>query len=225
MKKSSFLAIVAMVAVFTSCDKKAKEIEQVLDNPAYTSVTVEGSGKYGIIDSKTKAEILPQMFDAIDYLESGYFLTHDSIGLLLYDTAGTALIPAQNSITEKDGYFELISGDLKGFYFPEEKSVVTGNYEQLTLDGAGNICFLQNGKYGVLNKKGETVIPCEYNVILWDGKNYNVAKNKNDKRPYVNAKTGKCNWARAAASVLDKDGKVIKKLPSWQAKKIFEAKK
>ena len=180
MKKFYLVALAAIVTMLASCDKKPKVIEEVLANPDYTSVTVEGSGKYGIINSATKAEVLPQMFNNIDYLDSGYFLTQDSVGYMLFNSAGLALIPSQDEIIARDGYFELSAGDIKGYYFLEEGSTVTGSYEQLELDPAGNIIFLQNGKYGILNRKGETVIPGEYDQILWDGQNYNVVKNKNE---------------------------------------------
>lgn len=225
MKKFYFLAIAAAVTMFSSCSKTPKVIEEPLANPDYTSVTVEGSGKYGVINSTTKKEVLPQIFDHIDYLDNGYFLTSDSVGFLLFNTNGNALIPAQDKITTGDGYFELSAGNVKGFYFTEEKSTVTGEYEQISLDPAGNVLFLKNGKYGVLNRKGETIIPGEYNQILWDGKNYNVVKNKNDKRPYFNEKTKKYNWNLAEAAALDQTGKRVKKLTAKQAKKVFEAKK
>ena len=50
-------------------------------------------------------------------------------------------------------------------------------------------------------------------------------KNKNDKRPYFDAKTKRFNWYLAEAAVFDADGKLVKKLTAPQAKKIFEAKK
>ena len=99
MKKFYFLAIAAAVTMFSSCSKTPKVIEEPLANPDYTSVTVEGSGKYGVINSTTKKEVLPQIFDHIDYLDNGYFLTNDSVGFLLFNTNGNALIPAQDKIT------------------------------------------------------------------------------------------------------------------------------
>ncbi len=85
--------------------------------------------------------------------------------------------------------------------------------------------FFAKGLYGVLNPEGETIIPGEYNQLIWDGKNYNAIKDKNPKRPYFDEKTKKINWTRAEAFTFDKDGKQLKKLTTAQAKKIFEAKK
>ena len=143
----------------------------------------------------------------------------------LFDKDGKCVIPAQEQISAKEGYFEFTKGDTKGFYFIKEKSTVSGVYNKFEIDAAGNISFVKDGKYGVLNKKGEIVIPGEYELILWDGKNYNAAKNKNDKRPYFDAKTKRFNWYLAEAAVFDADGKLVKKLTAPQAKKIFEAKK
>lgn len=185
---------------------------------------MEGSGKYGVKDVVSGKEILPQSFDNIGYYYSGFFTAKDNTGVQLFDKDGKCVIPAQEQISAKEGYFEFTKGDTKGFYFIKEKSTVSGVYNKFEIDAAGNISFVKDGKYGVLNKKGEIVIPGEYELILWDGKNYNAAKNKNDKRPYFDARTKRFNWYLAEAAVFDADGKLVKKLTAPQAKKIFEAK-
>lgn len=223
MKKFYFLALAALVLSLASCGPKV--IEKKFEKTNFATVTVEGSGKYGVKDVVSGQEILPKSFDNIGYYYSGFFTAKDNTGVQLFDEAGKCVIPAQEQISAKEGYFEFTKGDTKGFYFIKEKSTVSGVYNKFEIDAAGNISFVKDGKYGVLNKRGEIVIPGEYELILWDGKNYNAAKNKNDKRPYFDAKTKRFNWYLAEAAVFDADGKLVKKLTAPQAKKIFEAKK
>lgn len=218
MKKFYFLALAALVLSLAACGPKV--IEKKFEKTNFATVTVEGSGKYGVKDVVSGREILPQSFDNIGYYYSGFFTAKDNTGVQLFDKDGKCVIPAQEQISAKEGYFEFTKGDTKGFYFIKEKSTVSGVYNKFEIDAAGNISFVKDGKYGVLNKKGEIVIPGEYELILWDGKNYNAAKNKNDKRPYFDARTKRFNWYLAEAAVFDADGKLVKKLTAPQAKKF-----
>lgn len=174
MKKFYFLALAALVLSLAACGPKV--IEKKFEKTNFATVTVEGSGKYGVKDVVSGREILPQSFDNIGYYYSGFFTAKDNTGVQLFDEAGKCVIPAQEQISAKEGYFEFTKGDTKGFYFIKEKSTVSGVYNKFEIDAAGNISFVKDGKYGVLNKKGEIVIPGEYELILWDGKNYNAAK-------------------------------------------------
>lgn len=229
MKKFYFLAVTALVFILTSCGPKV--IENKFPKSNFATFTTEGTGKYGAKNYLTGDILIPAEYSNIGYYYSGFFTAQDASGICLYDTLKNIVIPASIEINAHEGYFDFATaksskGDgSKGIYFIKEKTTVSGVYNKLELDPAGNVSFVLNGKYGVLNKKGETVIPCEYLLILWDGKNYNAAKNKNDKRPYFDAKTQRFNWYLAEAIVFDAQGKLVKKLTAPQAKKIFEAKK
>ena len=222
MKNFAFLAVLSAVVMFlSSCGPK--EVKQRFVDTNYATVTLEGTNCYGVINLINDQEIIPQRYSSINYYVSGYFLAEDSSGVQLFDTDGQLIIPSQDRIKNKGDYFEFQRGSKKGFYFIKTQTKISGDYETLEVDQAGNILVMQNGKAGILNRQGKVVIPGEYTYLIYDGINYNVAKNKNDKRPIV-GKNGKANWSLAEAYVFDKEGKQIKKLTSAQAKKIFEGK-
>ena len=222
MKNFAFLAVLSAVVMFlSSCGPK--EVKQRFVDTNYATVTLEGTNCYGVINLINDQEIIPQRYSSINYYVSGYFLAEDSSGVQLFDTDGQLIIPTQDRIKNKGDYFEFQRGSKKGFYFIKTQTKISGDYETLEVDQAGNILFMQDGKAGILNRQGKVVIPGEYSYLIYDGTHYNVAKNKNDKRPIV-GKNGKANWSLAEAYVFDKEGKQIKKLTSAQAKKIFEGK-
>ena len=222
MKNFAFLAVLSAVVMFlSSCGPK--EVKQRFVDTNYATVTLEGTNCYGVINLINDKEIIPQRYSSINYYVSGYFLAEDSSGVQLFDTDGQLIIPSQDQIKNKGDYFEFQRGSKKGFYFIKTQTKISGDYETLEVDQAGNILFMQDGKAGILNRQGKVVIPGEYSYLIYDGTHYNVAKNKNDKRPIV-GKNGKANWSLAEAYVFDKEGKQIKKLTSAQAKKIFEGK-
>ena len=222
MKNFAFLAVLSAVVMFlSSCGPK--EVKQRFVDTNYATVTLEGTNCYGVVNLINDQEIIPQRYSSINYYVSGYFLAEDSSGVQLFDTDGQLIIPTQDRIKNKGDYFEFQRGSKKGFYFIKTQTKISGEYETLEVDQAGNILFMQNGKAGILNRQGKVVIPGEYPYLIYDGSHYNVAKNKNDKRPIV-GKNGKANWSLAEAYVFDKEGKQIKKLTSAQAKKIFEGK-
>lgn len=222
MKNFAFLAVLSAVVMFlSSCGPK--EVKQRFVDTNYATVTLEGTNCYGVINLINDKEIIPQRYSSINYYVSGYFLAEDSSGVQLFDTDGQLIIPSQDQIKNKGDYFEFQRGSKKGFYFIKTQTKISGDYETLEVDQAGNILFMQDGKAGILNRQGKVVIPGEYSYLIYDGTHYNVAKNKNDKRPIV-GKNGKANWSLAEAYVFDKEGKQIRKLTSAQAKKIFEGK-
>lgn len=222
MKNFAFLAVLSAVVMFlSSCGPK--EVKQRFVDTNYATVTLEGTNCYGVVNLINDQEIIPQRYSSINYYVSGYFLAEDSSGVQLFDTDGQLIIPSQDRIKNKGDYFEFQRGSKKGFYFIKTQTKISGDYETLEVDQAGNILFMQDGKAGILNRQGKVVIPGEYSYLIYDGTHYNVAKNKNDKRPIV-GKNGKANWSLAEAYVFDKEGKQIKKLTSVQAKKIFEGK-
>ena len=146
MKKFYFLALAALVLSLASCGPKV--IEKKFEKTNFATVTVEGSGKYGVKDVVSGREILPQSFDNIGYYYSGFFTAKDNTGVQLFDKDGKCVIPAQEQISAKEGYFEFTKGDTKGFYFIKEKSTVSGVYNKFEIDAAGNISFVKDGKYG-----------------------------------------------------------------------------
>ena len=222
MKNFAFLAVLSAVVMFlSSCGPK--EVKQRFVDTNYATVTLEGTNCYGVVNLINDQEIIPQRYSSINYYVSGYFLAEDSSGVQLFDTDGQLIIPTQDRIKNKGDYFEFQRGSKKGFYFIKTQTKISGDYETLEVDQAGNILFMQDGKAGILNRQGKVVIPGEYSYLIYDGTHYNVAKNKNDKRPIV-GKNGKANWSLAEAYVFDKEGKQIKKLTAAQAKKIFEGK-
>lgn len=222
MKNFAFLAVFTAAVLFLSCCGP-KEVKQRFVDTNYATVTLEGTNCYGVVNLINDQEIIPQRYSSINYYVSGYFLAEDSSGVQLFDTDGQLIIPSQDRIKNKGDYFEFQRGSKKGFYFIKTQTKISGDYETLEVDQAGNILFMQDGKAGILNQQGKVVIAGEYTYLIYDGINYNVAKNKTDKHPIV-GKNGKANWSLAEAYVFDKEGKQIKKLTSAQAKKIFEGK-
>lgn len=231
MKKFYFLALAALVLSLAACGPKV--IEKKFEKTNFATVTVEGSGKYGVKDVVSGREILPQSFDNIGYYYSGFFTAKDNTGVQLFDEAGKCVISAQEQISAKDGYFEFSTAKTskgsgtKGIYLIKTGKTISGVFDTMEVDKAGNVVITATvgGEklYGAYSPQSELIIPLEYPYFIFDGENYNVAKNKNPKFPMVDKK-GKINWRQAEALVLDKEGKQVKKLTAAQAKKIFEAK-
>lgn len=224
MKKFYFLALSALL-LCSACGPDKKLMQAQFENSNYAKVRIEGSDKYGVKDVTTGQEILPQNYEAIDYYATGYFMVRDSSGVQLFDESGANIIPAQEQINAKTGHFEFSNEKVKGLYFINSNFTISGEYDKLCVDAAGNVLFTKDGLSGIMNTKGETLIPGEYKLLIWDGKNYNAAKDKDTKKPYFDEKTQTFNWSRAEASTFDKGGKRLKKLSAAQAKKIFEVKK
>lgn len=230
MKKIYFFAVfTAMIAVLTACGPSVQK--RAFDKTPYGTITVEGSGKIGAINLETGAEILPQIYSNIGYYYSGYFVAQNAEGTALFDTDGKQVIAAVDQIAAKDDYFtfskESAKGKHIGIYFTKTGKTVSGAYKALEVDKAGNVTATTTvgteTLYGVINTSNEVIIPLEYRFLTYDGENYNVAKDKNAKKPMIDAK-GQPNWNLADAKVLGKDGKQVKKLTAAQAKKIFTAK-
>ena len=229
MKKiMCFAAFAVLVVCFSACGPK--KITHQFNKTNFATVTVEGSGKYGAINSITGDEILPQKFTAIGYYYSGFFSAQDAFGVSLYDTLKNQVIPPQNQITAKNGYFEFsTSKDVgtKGIYFIKTGQTIAGAFDTMEVDKAGNVVITATvegeKRYGVYSPDSKLIIPLVYPYFAFDGEKYFVAKNKNPKLPMVDKK-GKINWRQAEALILDKEGNLVKKLTAVQAKKIFEAK-
>ena len=56
-------------------------IEKKFEKTNFATVTVEGSGKYGVKDVVSGREILPQSFDNIGYYYSGFFTAKDNTAI------------------------------------------------------------------------------------------------------------------------------------------------
>lgn len=235
MKKFYFLAVSALVFILAACGPKV--IEKKFANTNFATFTTEGTGKYGAKNCLTGDILIPAEYSNIGYYYSGYFTAQDANGICLYDTLKNKVIPASNEINAHEGYFDFATDKSskgegsKGIYFIKEKTTVSGCYEALQIDEAGNVIATatvgETKVCGVLSPKNSIIIPCEYNLLILEADKYYAAKDKNPKRPFITNKDGKIsvNWVLAEASVFDKDGKLIKKLTAAQAKKIFEAKK
>lgn len=223
--------IPVLIVCLSACGPK--KITRQFDKTNFATVTIEGSGLYGAINSTTGEELLPQKFSAIGYYYSGYFSAQDDSGISLYDTLKNQVIPPKEQISAKDGYFEFSTAKTskgsgtKGIYLIKTGKTISGVFDTMEVDKAGNVVITATvgGEklYGAYSPQSELIIPLEYPYFIFDGENYNVAKNKNPKFPMVDKK-GKINWRQAEAFVLDKEGKQVKKLTAAQAKKIFEAK-
>lgn len=230
MKKIIFLAVLtAMTAVFTACGPSVKK--NPFPKTPYATISLEGSGKFGVINTQTGAEILPQIYSNIGYYSSGYFVATNASGIALFDTTGKEVIPAVSEISAKDDYFVFSKsdskGDNKGIYFIKTEQTISGVYKSLEVDSVGNVIANvtvgQDSLFGVFNTKNENLIPLEYRFLVFDGENYNAAKDKNVKRPMVDPK-GNINWRLADIMVFDKDGKAVKKPNIIKAKKVLSDK-
>lgn len=231
MKKFYFLALTALVLCLSACGPK--KVTRQFDKTNFATVTIEGSGLYGAVNCVTGEELLPQTFTAIGYYYSGFFTAQDASGISLYDTLKNQVIPPQEQITAQNGYFEFSAAKTskgpgsKGIYFIKSGKTIAGVFDTMEVDKAGNVVITASvegeKRYGVYSPDNKLIIPLVYPYFIFDGENYNVAKNKNPKLPMVDKK-GKINWRQAEALVLDKEGKQVKKLTAVQAKKIFEAK-
>ena len=231
MKKILFFAVLtALITTLAACGPK--KVTKQFAKTNFATVTIEGSGKYGAINCLTGEELIPQEYANIGYYYSGYFTAQNASGISLFDTLKNQILPPQEQITAKDGYFEFSTaktskGDgSKGIFFIKTGKIVSGGCDALEVDKAGNAVMIATvvGQkvFGVFSPENEVILPLEYLYLVYDGENYNAAKNKNEKNPIVD-KNGKANWALADATVFDKTGKQIKKLTKAQAKKIFEA--
>ena len=84
----------------------------------------------------------------------------------LFDKDGKCVIPAQEQISAKEGYFEFTKGDTKGFYFIKEKSTVSGVYNKFEIDAAGNISFVKNKLLSLIEGNDMYVVPSSGSNLL-----------------------------------------------------------
>lgn len=64
--------------------------------------------------------------------------------------------------------------------------IVANTNKKIDYDKNGNYKFSQNNLYGVKNKTGKTIIPCEYKIIFLTEKNNYCVTDKNSKLGYFN---------------------------------------
>ena len=97
---------------------------------------VKRKGKYGYVDKEGK-EVIAPMFDRAESFSTGLALVEIEGNLSYIDSKGDVKIQAPRNCPYRDG----------------------GNFEN------GYASVKQKGKWGVINRKGEKVVPCRYDEV------------------------------------------------------------
>lgn len=129
---------------------------------------IEKEGKVGLYSNDGQL-ILSAFYDAITIIECGFKIQKDDkVGLLDFD--GSVLIPAEYEelMYFHNGMSRVKKGEKYGMISSEGKWIISCAYDYLGIRFTGKyIEAAKDGRYGILNKKGRTVVKFRYEKIRW----------------------------------------------------------
>ncbi len=149
--------------------------------PAYA--TVNRSGKFGILDVRTKEQILPFVYDRAELLQNDYVLLHQGDTLTLYNPTENIMLPekleplSQNRTfidincrvigLQCDGVYRLYNTEEHRWLFPKDYKIerVSGYWCEAQVRTPENpnkliLCSIYDGK---------KVLDFEFDGLEWDG--------------------------------------------------------
>ena len=129
---------------------------------------VEKNNKVGLFTTDGQL-ILPTSYDALTIDENGFKIRkEDKYGLFDFD--GNPLIPIiyDELMYFNNGISRVKKGDKYGMITAQGKMIISCDYGYLGLQFTDNyIEAMKNGRYGILNKNGKTVVKFQYERIRW----------------------------------------------------------
>lgn len=160
--------------IYDPINRKEKESFRVGENlyPISDRIMVVSDGdNKGIANCKTGQLIVPCEYSVIEWMDNSYYYTYKeetgSANIVDVDT-GKELIDFQVSHLSW-GYEDLISFEKDnkyGVYNVSTKQLVLSNkYENLWIYKPNIFVARFDGKYGILNNKGKTLVPFEYDEL------------------------------------------------------------
>lgn len=152
-----------------------------------------GDSKYKIA-VKGGSQILPEVFNEIQF--SNRIIELRKGNEKLYITRLGVMLPKSRYsgyefTDEKQGYFTVKCD--KGYAIMDSYGKITSSFYEDILpnhltDDRFYLVKNNYGKWGVIDFKGNTVIPCKYNSILsYGGHNYAIVKNENGKNAIIDS--------------------------------------
>ena len=222
MKKFSFLALIASVMCLLSCGPKETQtsLEGTKDYVLYSQSDVPN--KYGIKRANGLA-LTPNVYSSISYVQ-GLFIVQLDNKYCLLTPENTISFQSSSPISYNADLqcFETTKGEKSTFFFPQEKSKITGAFESYLVDVNGNIYVEENQKFGVYNKSGRLIIPINNeNIIVEEGR-YITLNPKDSKLPMRDDKGKITNWKRVVIAAFDKDGKEAEAPTVAQVKELLK---
>ena len=156
---------------------------------------VKKSGKYGIININGAVVVKPKYDEiysdkyydeAVGYKKSGYIVglkTNNGMRYGYIDSERKALLKNEyNDIyrieEKKDSTYLIAFKDGKAGIYNKKKNILKHDYEDIEYNAQNDLLMIQKAsKQGVIRFDGTTVIPVEYDNILFAGNYINAKKN------------------------------------------------
>lgn len=148
------------------------KIDNIVRLNKQTLIEIKRDGKYGCID-RLGNEIIPAIYDDIQIREK-----HVEVGLNvkfgLFDENGVELVPLIYDYLEVFPDYELIEvsfNDIEknkfrfGIIDLTSKLIIEIKYDRTNVISTNLIAVKLNDKWGIYDRKGEVVLPIEYDVI------------------------------------------------------------
>ena len=131
---------------------------------------VRQGDKYGVVDLRSLAEILPIKYDAINILDGKYELTiNGKHGLA--DKSGAEILPIMyDAINIFDGKYRLTINGKHGLVDKAGTEILPIMYDAISALGNAYKVAIGN-KYGIVDSENKEIIPIKYDAInTFDGK-------------------------------------------------------
>lgn len=158
------------------------------------SFKIKKDGKCGIVDNEGKVVIEPQYVD-IDILgkdnKSGFIVKDESGKYGIVDYSNSQILQIKYDSIEKiygnDLYVVTLDGKQKVVNKENAKVLTSGfdSIKQILSNQENAVIFVKNGKYGVMNLKGEILIDAQYDSLEETKTGIFIAK-KGDKYGIIN---------------------------------------
>lgn len=207
MKKLALIFTLILVVIVCACEAPKKEVRKPISGTTeYLTYSLsEQPELIGIKNAQMKV-VIPNVYTEINYV-GDRFVCKDSKGYHLLSTDNKVIFSSSTplSYNEEGEYFATEEKSGTTIYFPQMGSFVTGKFDNFVLDTLGNVCILQNKKYGVVNKDGRQVIDTKHEAIKILNNKYVVLDAKKDGTSIYD-KNGKINWKNVNITSYTKFG-------------------
>lgn len=158
-----------MVFAFVACDSSVKT---PLGESGLLSLTDKENPLFGVID-ETGNTVIPQEYNTVNYLKDDkLILAKNSTGEYLFDTKGKLVLSGK--VLQKTGSLWKASYDDKTVViWDKNNNLITDKYDNIIV-GQNQLIVRKGELTGVLNRKGEVILPLEFENIevMDDGTNH-----------------------------------------------------
>lgn len=212
--------MLAAACMITSCGPETPEPVKLGNSELTAYAVLQDKAKetfvWGIKD-KAGQQVIDNVFTAPPTAFEEFFLGERSDGQIVFDKNGSTIVDGQNCVIKTFRDTRCISYELNGkpsLYLIGKKLVLPEKEKMLFLPK--QVFYLSGENIGVLNYKGQDILPAPQKEIIYLTVNKKVkVKGKTETHTsYYYAAQDDKGW-----NLYGLDGKLVKKLAKWQIKK------